>query len=102
MPTPVKSESDIGIGEIYEDPAYHPCLCMGIIEGDVWGISLVDGSHPRVATIGMSGVRKLTLEEAWRWKFYGPADEELEPKFRWWDKGHCPPFPDQDWKVGRE
>lgn len=102
MPTPVESETDIEPGEIYEDVFYHPCLCMGVREGAVWGISLVDGSHPRTATIGMSGVRKLTLEEAWHWKICGPADEELEQKFRWWEKGECPPFPDQDRKVGRE
>lgn len=84
MPTPVETEDDIKPGEIYEDTFYHPCLCMGIEHRAVWGISLIDGSFPRSADIGMSGVRKLTLEEAWHWKSHGPADVELEPNSIWW------------------
>ncbi len=34
-------------GQIYEDCAYHPCLCIEATEHDVWGISLIDGSQPR-------------------------------------------------------
>lgn len=102
MPTPINSETDIEPGEIYEDTSYHPCLCLGVREDTVWGVSLVDGSYPRSASIRMSAPRKLTLEEAWRWKLHGPADEELGLQFRWWEQGHCPPTPFRDWTVGRE
>lgn len=66
------SEFDlIKIGDIYEDPFFHPCLCVGIDNGAAWGISLIDGSYPRTTDIGVSGVRKLSLEEAWASKLKG-------------------------------
>jgi len=57
-----------------------------IDEGDmaIEGISLVDGSYPRGCGIPGCGVRKLTLAEAMRWKFQGPADAELDEDHRWW------------------
>lgn len=59
-------------GDIYEDCAYHPCLCFGIGEEDgditVWGISLIDGSQPRSCSLNHCGVNKMTLEEAWQRK----------------------------------
>lgn len=37
------------VGGLYEDCAYHPCLCIKVDEAgrDVTGISLIDGSLPR-------------------------------------------------------
>ena len=54
-------------GDIYEDSAMHPCLCVEADYGDdeIWGISLVDGSYPRSCSLSHSGVRKLTVQEAW-------------------------------------
>ena len=78
----------ISPGEIYEDSAYHPCLCLGVEDGQVWGISLIDGSQPRSCDLRMSGVRLLTLQEAWGIKCHGPTDAEARadypPEHRWW------------------
>jgi hypothetical protein len=78
----------ISPGEIYEDCAYHPCLCLGTEGGEVWGISLIDGSQPRSCDLRMRGVRILTPEEAWEIKCHGPADAEARadypPERRWW------------------
>ena len=30
------------------------------------------------------GIRKLSFDEAMRWKFYGPPDIEIEKKHKWW------------------
>lgn len=69
----------VRIGEIYEDAFFHPCLCLGIDEaGFVWGVSLVDGSYPRATDIHRSGVRRLTVEEAWEWKMKGPERIAVE------------------------
>lgn len=85
----VNSPGDLRPGDIYEDCAYHPCLCLFVDGDEVRGVSLVDGSYPRGCSIGFCGVRKLTLEEAWEWKTRGPADEELGPARRWWkSQGH--------------
>ncbi|KFN42593.1 hypothetical protein [Arenimonas oryziterrae] len=65
------STVDIRSGDIYEDSAFHPCLCIGIEDGMAWGISLIDGSYPRNADLHMSGVRKLTPAQAWEWKQLG-------------------------------
>ena len=65
-------EMKLGIhaGDIYEDSARHPCLCIEVdYENDeIWGVSLVDGSHPRACSLLSSGVRKMALEEAWKRK----------------------------------
>jgi hypothetical protein len=84
MPTRVTSDSDIRPGDIYEDTFYHPCLCLGVVDGQAWGISLVDGSYPRSADLRVSGTSKLTLEEAWEWRTQGPRDVVLDPRRRWW------------------
>lgn len=60
----IKSET-ICSGDIYEDSAFHPCLCIEANKEDIWGISLIDGSYPRSEVPLISGVRKLTVEEAW-------------------------------------
>ena len=87
MPQNVHRASDLEPGQIYEDCAYHPCLCLGVEDDDVWGISLVDGSYPRSCSIQNCGVRRLTLAEAWQWRRSGPPDVELSGKHRWWDPG---------------
>jgi hypothetical protein len=63
---------DILPGDIYEDVFFHPCLCVGVGDGAAWGISLIDGSQPRTVDLGVSGVRKLTVQQAWEWKLRGP------------------------------
>jgi hypothetical protein len=57
-------------GDIYEDSAFHPCLCLGLEGGDPWGVSLIDGSYPRACAVEVA--RKLTFAEAWEWKMLGP------------------------------
>ena len=84
MPVNVENFDDLAPGDLYEDGAFHPCLCVRVFQGGVTGISLVDGSYPRSADIGVSGVRKLTPEEAWRWRLKGPDDEEIPSASRWW------------------
>jgi hypothetical protein len=78
----------IAPGEIYEDCAFHPCLCMGSGNGEVWGISLIDGSQPRSCDLRVCGVRILTPEEAWDIKCHGPADADVRADYpqdrRWW------------------
>lgn len=65
-------QEDISPGDIYEDVFFHPCLCIGVEQGAAWGISLIDGSQPRTVDLGVSGARKLTIEQAWEWKLKGP------------------------------
>jgi hypothetical protein len=84
MPTPITSSADIAPGDFYEDCAYHPCLCLRVLDDEVSGVSLVDESYPRSCGIGFCGVRKLTFEEAMHQKFYGPMDVEVEEQHRWW------------------
>lgn len=88
----VKVELDLAVGDIYEDCAYHPVLCMGISYEDdnVLGISLIDGSQPRSCSLRHCGVRKLTVEEAWKIELEGPPNDEHRAKIReenrWWGK----------------
>lgn len=71
-------------GDIYEDASFHPCLCIGIYEdGFAWGVSLIDGSYPRATDLHMSGIRKLTIEQAWEWKIKGVEKVAAE-----WDAEH--------------
>jgi hypothetical protein len=88
MPITVTSAEDLKPGDFYEDCAFHPCLCTKVLldGGEIvfQGISLVDGSYHRECGIPGCGVRKLTFEEAIRWKFYGPADAELDEAHTWW------------------
>lgn len=65
MTATVQNPEGISVGDLYEDASFHPCLCMGIDDGFVWGVSLIDGSHPRSCDLMMSGIRKLTPAEAW-------------------------------------
>jgi hypothetical protein len=88
MATDISEPSEIRPGDIYEDSAYHPCLCIKVDGYSVSGISLVDGSYPRSEDLGPSGVRKLTVEEAWHWRRFGPTDPDVEisPKNCWWKR----------------
>ena len=84
MPTDVRRETDLRPGDYYEDCFYHPCLCIRVLDDEVSGISLVDGSVPRSCSVGHCGIRQLTYDEAVEWKLYGPPDAELKPDSRWW------------------
>lgn len=84
MPINISDQADIKPGDIYEDSAYHPCLCLGVGDMEVWGISLIDGSYPRSEDIGLSGLRKLSLDEAWIWKTKGSQDASVKDIHRWW------------------
>ena len=84
MPIEVNKVGQIKPGDIYEDSAFHPCICIGVENAEIWGISLVDGSYPRSEEIGLSGVRKLTTEEAWEWRTAGPQDVKADIKKKWW------------------
>jgi len=74
--TPAHSDSEptpsFAPGDIYEDCAQHPCLCVGVVDNDyeegIWGISLIDGSYPRSCSLYHCGVRKITVDEAWEMK----------------------------------
>ncbi|MFC3813374.1 hypothetical protein [Lysobacter sp. GCM10012299] len=72
MPQFIEVSSLLKPGDIYEDPFFHPCLCVGEADGAVWGISLIDGSYPRTTDVSVSGVRLLSPKEAWEWKSKGP------------------------------
>jgi len=54
-------------GDLYEDVFGHPCLCVGVSKADdeIWGISLIDGSHPRACSLQRSDIRRLSVTEAW-------------------------------------
>lgn len=80
----------IGVGDIFEDCAFHPVLCLGADyqKDELWGISLIDGSYPRTCSFLHCGVRKLGLEEAWSLKLKGPPEagdaERIAPERQWW------------------
>jgi len=86
MPSRIASYEGIGVGEVFEDCAYHPCLCVKIdAENDeIVGVSLIDGSFPRCCSIKHCGIRKLSIAEALEWKVKGPKDVKIEPHKKWW------------------
>jgi hypothetical protein len=79
-------------GDIYEDCAYHPVVCLGVDYNseEIWGVSLIDGSYPRCCSLVHCGIRKLKPKEAWAIKSAGPLDAEdrkrINPKQRWWNE----------------
>jgi hypothetical protein len=79
---------EIKPGDIYEDCAYHPVLCVEVDykNDEIWGISLIDGSQPRSCSVLHCGVRKLTVDEAWEIKRFGPSAPEVRQrvKNKWW------------------
>jgi hypothetical protein len=85
MPTEIKSQDDLMPGEFYEDAFYHPCLCLRFSyeDDEVEGISLIDGSVPRCASVRHGFVRKLTFEEVAHYRFFGPLDAEVDPERDW-------------------
>jgi hypothetical protein len=54
------------VGGLYEDCAYHPCLCIEVDEPErgLMGISLIDGSFPRSCSIDHCGPEVITIHEA--------------------------------------
>jgi len=82
----MNNKKDIEVGDIYEDCAYHPVLCMGREGFEIWGISLIDGSQPRSCDVEHCGVVKLTCDEAWDIKINGPKDNEARSTIskKWW------------------
>jgi hypothetical protein len=51
-------------GMIYEDCSFHPCLCTNVeTDGEVNGISLIDGSAPRGCDLHHCGVEILTVSD---------------------------------------
>jgi len=88
MPIPIETYAQIKLGDYYEDCAYHPCICVKINAEDdeILGISLVDGTYPRACSIRHCGVQKLTLEEALKWKLYGPENGTICDEKRWWKR----------------
>jgi hypothetical protein len=77
-------------GDIFESCSYHPILCLGVDYrlDHIWGVSLIDGSHPRSCSLLHCGVRKLSPRQAWKIKMNGPLDlearEEFREEARWW------------------
>ena len=82
--TDVQSEADIRPGDYDEECFNHPCHCIRVLDEEVAGISLVDGSMDRCCSVGHCGVRRLTYEEAVEWKLYGPCEVQVPPEGRWW------------------
>lgn len=97
MPTKLTSPKDISPGDYYEDCSYHPCLCTEVDISDggrdavISGVSLVDGTFPRGCSFIGCWPRKLSFEEAMRWKFLGPPDVELPQDKQWWALYPCAP-----------
>lgn len=77
MPTDVKSADELKPSDVYEDTFYHPCLSFAVenLERQEcrW---LTERTHAQAADIGVSDVRKLTLDEEWHWRRKGPRDVE--------------------------
>ena len=86
----MSAEPPIKPGEFYEDCSYHPCVCVGssLEHDEIWGISLIDGTHPRSCSFRHCGVRKLTIAEVWEWRSQGPPEVRDDPSFpsdrKWW------------------
>ena len=77
-------------GDIYEDCAYHPVVCVeaDIEDDSLTGVSLINGSYPRCCSFIHCGVRKLSIEEAWEIRLNDPTDEDARGRIgfdrRWW------------------
>lgn len=54
----------IGLGDIYEDCAYHAVLCTHVHDdGSISGISLIDASSSRTCDLQHCGVIPLTIPQ---------------------------------------
>jgi hypothetical protein len=93
MPTLISTAGEVRPGDFYEDCFHHPCLCVRVDSDEISGISLVDGSSPRICSIAGCAPRRLTLEEALDWKFKGPADAQIPEEARWWNTA-------SEWSAG--
>ena len=60
--------SSIMVGAVYEDCSFHPCLCTGVDDDTVEGISLIDGSSPRSCSQLHCGPTALSVDQATRIK----------------------------------
>jgi hypothetical protein len=60
----VSAKETIKPGDIYGDTFYHPYPCIAVGNGEITGISLVYGTYPPAADIGVSRVGKFSPEEA--------------------------------------
>jgi hypothetical protein len=87
MPSAVSKPGELRPGDLFEDCRHHPCLCTEANSPDdpdgISGISLVDGT-PSGCSIANCGLRKLTVEEAVRWKYHGPTDAVVDD--HWWER----------------
>ena len=78
-------------GDIYESCSCHPVLCLGVDykRDEIWGVSLIDGTHPLSCSLLHCGVRRLTPKQAWEAKMHGPLDVEARDRVaqerRWWN-----------------
>ena len=97
MPVELTSPKDISPGDYYESCFYHPCVCTEVDISDegreavISGVSLVDGHFPCSCSFIGCRPRKLSFEEAMRWKFFGPPDAELPLEEQWWTLYPCAP-----------
>jgi hypothetical protein len=67
---------EIRPGDIYEDCAYHPVLCVAVDDDEVRGISLLDASMPRSCSLDHCGVVKLSIEDVLAARADWPAYRE--------------------------
>jgi hypothetical protein len=74
--------SRIRVGSFYRDCAGHPVLCTEARDGNVTGISLIDGSFPRGCSLQHCVPEKLSLKEALAIKFCEHTFS-AEPHFDW-------------------
>jgi hypothetical protein len=91
LPKPLRSEvAPIHPGKLYMDREFHPCLCTDTSKFHVWGISLVDGSMPRVCDLRDGSVRALSAAEAYLVKTAGPRAAgvyvDIPGDKRWWEE----------------
>jgi len=86
----VKVELQLAPGDLYEDCSFHPVVCVEVDydRDEIFGISLIDGSYPRGCGLRCCGVRKLTIDEAWKIIRHGPPEpqdrERIPAEKRWW------------------
>lgn len=86
----VKAELQLSPGDLYEDCSFHPVVCVEVDydRDEIFGISLIDGSYMRSCSLRFCGVRKLTIEEAWKIRRYGPPEPQdqirIPSEKRWW------------------
>lgn len=58
----MSDRASIAVGDIYEDCAYHPCLCTNVhSDGSISGISLIDATSPRTCDLANCGVVPLDV-----------------------------------------